>query len=79
MKLIGGKTVSGLIILLAGGTGFSYVHSIASAIAQSGVNRPVQLYWGLRNQQALYAEAELTQLASGQSSLPITTGGTGTG
>lgn len=49
------------IILLAGGTGFSYVHSIASAIAQSGVDRPVQLYWGLRNQQALYAEAELTQ------------------
>jgi aquacobalamin reductase/NAD(P)H-flavin reductase len=47
------------IILLAGGTGFSYVHSIASAIAQSSVNRPVQLYWGLRNQQALYAEAEL--------------------
>ncbi len=47
------------IILLAGGTGFSYVHSIASAIAQSGVDRPVQLYWGLRNQQALYAEAEL--------------------
>jgi aquacobalamin reductase/NAD(P)H-flavin reductase len=47
------------IILLAGGTGFSYVHSIASAIAQSGVNRQVQLYWGLRNQQALYAEAEL--------------------
>jgi aquacobalamin reductase/NAD(P)H-flavin reductase len=49
------------IILLAGGTGFSYVHSIASAIAQSGLDRPVQLYWGLRNQQALYAEAELTQ------------------
>jgi aquacobalamin reductase/NAD(P)H-flavin reductase len=47
------------IILLAGGTGFSYVHSIASAIAQSGVDRPVQLYWGLRNQQALYADAEL--------------------
>lgn len=52
------------IILLAGGTGFSYVHSIASAIAQSGVDRPVQLYWGLRNQQALYAEAELNQWQS---------------
>ncbi len=48
------------IILVAGGTGFSYVHSIASAIANADVKRPVQLYWGLRNQQASYAELELT-------------------
>jgi len=47
------------IILVAGGTGFSYVHSIASAIANAGVKRPVQLYWGLRHPQAGYAEAEL--------------------
>jgi len=47
------------IILLAGGTGFSYIHSIASAIAKAGVKRPVQLYWGLRHPQAAYAEAEL--------------------
>ncbi|MBU1438750.1 MAG: NAD(P)H-flavin reductase [Gammaproteobacteria bacterium] len=47
------------IILLAGGTGFSYVHSIASAIANADVKRPVQLYWGLRHPQAGYAEAEL--------------------
>lgn len=47
------------IILLAGGTGFSYVHSIASAIAKANLNRPVQLYWGLRNEQALYAADEL--------------------
>ena len=47
------------IILLAGGTGFSYIHSIASAIAKAGVKRPVQLYWGLRHPQAAYAQAEL--------------------
>ena len=47
------------IILVAGGTGFSYVHSIASAIANTGIKRPVQLYWGLRHPQAGYAEAEL--------------------
>jgi len=47
------------IILVAGGTGFSYVHSIASAIANADVKRPVQLYWGLRHLQAGYAEAEL--------------------
>ena len=49
------------IILLAGGTGFSYVNSIAMAIAKAGVQQPVYLYWGLRHPQAHYAKTELAQ------------------
>lgn len=52
------------ILLLAGGTGFSYVYSIAQAIAASGIKRPVFLYWGLRHEEALYHVAELQQWAS---------------
>ncbi|MBY0418441.1 MAG: NAD(P)H-flavin reductase [Pararheinheimera sp.] len=52
------------ILLLAGGTGFSYVYSIAQAIAAAGVKRPVFLYWGVRHEEALYHMPELQQWAS---------------
>ena len=52
------------ILLLAGGTGFSYVYSIAQAIAAAGVKRPVFLYWGVRHEESLYHMAELQQWAS---------------
>lgn len=55
------------IVLLAGGTGFSYVYSIAQALQQQNVNRPVFLYWGVRQQEALYLLPELQQWASSQS------------
>lgn len=55
------------IILLAGGTGFSYVHSIAMAIAAAQQDKPVFLYWGVRQQDALYYQAELTQWAASNS------------
>lgn len=52
------------IILLAGGTGFSYVYSIAQAIAAAGVKRPVFLYWGVRDESALYHQDELAAWAA---------------
>jgi NAD(P)H-flavin reductase len=52
------------ILLLAGGTGFSYVYSIAQAIAAAGVNKAVFLYWGVRHEEALYHMAELQQWAA---------------
>ncbi|GHG75883.1 NAD(P)H-flavin reductase [Alishewanella longhuensis] len=52
------------VILLAGGTGFSYVYSIAMAIEAAKQNKPVFLYWGVRNEQALYYQAELEQWAA---------------
>jgi aquacobalamin reductase/NAD(P)H-flavin reductase len=47
------------VLLLAGGTGFSYVASIAKALVQQAPNRSVLLYWGLRQEAAIYYQAEL--------------------
>lgn len=52
------------IILLAGGTGFSYVYAIAQALSTAATNQPVFLYWGVRQEDALYYQAELAQWAS---------------
>lgn len=51
------------IILLAGGTGFSYVYSIARTIANLQLNRPVFVYWGVRQQDALYYAEQMQQWA----------------
>ncbi len=42
------------VILLAGGTGFSYIYSIAQTIAAANIDRPVFIYWGVREPGALY-------------------------
>lgn len=47
------------VLLVAGGTGFSYAWSIAQAIALTQPKRHVQLYWGLRQPSAAYHTAEL--------------------
>ncbi|CCQ11396.1 NAD(P)H-flavin reductase [Pseudoalteromonas luteoviolacea B = ATCC 29581] len=47
------------IVLLAGGTGFSYVKSIAEQLEESGFDQPVLLYWGVKVESALYAKAEM--------------------
>lgn len=46
-------------ILLAGGTGFSYVKSIADHLAEIGYDQPVFLYWGVKVESALYAKEEM--------------------
>lgn len=52
------------IILVAGGTGFSYVKSIAEHIAQQKIKRPVFLYWGAKQADALYASKEMQAWAN---------------
>ncbi|MCC5826761.1 NAD(P)H-flavin reductase [Alkalimonas sp.] len=52
------------VLLLAGGTGFSYVYSIAKALQQQPQNRPVFLYWGVRQQSSLYLLDALQQWAN---------------
>ena len=52
------------LILVAGGTGFSYVYSIAQSIAATKVDRPVFVYWGVREQAALYHNATMQQWAA---------------
>ncbi|WP_404341528.1 NAD(P)H-flavin reductase [Pseudoalteromonas mariniglutinosa] len=51
------------IILLAGGTGFSYAKSMADHLAEIDCQRPVLFYWGVREQSALYAYDEMTEWA----------------
>lgn len=47
------------IILLAGGTGFSYAKSMADHLSEIGCDRPVLFYWGVREESALYAHTEM--------------------
>ena len=51
------------ISLLAGGTGFSYIYSIARTIAQANIDRPVFVYWGVREETALYHNEVMQQWA----------------
>jgi aquacobalamin reductase/NAD(P)H-flavin reductase len=50
------------IVLLAGGTGFSYTLSILQQLLSQSLETSVQLYWGTRTKQDMYAFDELTDL-----------------
>ena len=50
-------------ILLAGGTGFSYVCSILQQMLSKPLQAPVTLYWGTRTINDMYAFKELNTLA----------------
>ena len=50
------------LLLLAGGTGFSYIKSMFEHLAQTKTNRPVIVYWGLRASEACYELAETKAL-----------------
>lgn len=58
------------IILLAGGTGFSYIKSILLDLVHRKVQQPVFVYWGLREPSACYqleqTQALVDQLKCGQ-------------
>ena len=58
------------IILLAGGTGFSYIKSILVDLVSRKAQQPVLIYWGLRDPSACYqideTQALVDQLAHGQ-------------
>lgn len=50
------------VMLIAGGTGFSYVRSILDHCIAQGINRPVYLYWGAKDSCQLYAQDEMVQI-----------------
>jgi aquacobalamin reductase/NAD(P)H-flavin reductase len=52
------------IIMLAGGTGFSYVKSMADHLIEIGCDRPVFFYWGVKDISALYALKEMQNWAN---------------
>ncbi|KHD24118.1 FMN reductase [Vibrio caribbeanicus] len=50
------------ILLIAGGTGFSYVRSILDHCVAQSLNNQIHLYWGGRDDCQLYAKEELEQI-----------------
>jgi aquacobalamin reductase/NAD(P)H-flavin reductase len=50
------------LLLIAGGTGFSYVRSILDHCLSQSVKRKIYLYWGAKDRHQLYAIDELYQI-----------------
>lgn len=55
------------LLLVAGGTGFSYTWSILQAHLASDSKQPVTLFWGARKASDLYMHEELRKLAASDS------------
>lgn len=55
------------LLLLAGGTGFSYIKSMFEYLAEQKSQRHIMVYWGLREQNAVY---ELEKTAETIAKLP---------
>lgn len=51
------------LLLIAGGTGFSYVRSMLDHCLAQGISLPIFLYWGGRDISQLYANEEMETLA----------------
>jgi len=49
------------LLLVAGGTGFSYIKSIFEHLVNTQSQRPVTVYWGLREPQACYEIEKTTK------------------
>ncbi|MFP1746836.1 NAD(P)H-flavin reductase [Lonsdalea quercina] len=59
------------LILVAGGTGFSYVRSILLTVLAHQPQRPVSIYWGGREPQHLYDLSALESLAEQHPNLQV--------
>lgn len=46
------------LLLMAGGTGFSYIKSMFEYLAEQGSTRDITVYWGVREESACYELAE---------------------
>lgn len=51
------------LLLIAGGTGFSYVRSILDHCISQKKSQPIYLYWGAKDSSQLYAMQELKEIA----------------
>jgi CDP-4-dehydro-6-deoxyglucose reductase len=51
------------MLLIGGGTGIAPLLSILRHLIENGIERELQLYWGVRSEQDLYAHATLEQLS----------------
>lgn len=57
------------LLLIAGGTGFSYVRSILDHCVAQNKQNSIYLYWGARDRSQLYAKAELKEIAANHSNV----------
>jgi CDP-4-dehydro-6-deoxyglucose reductase, E3 len=57
------------MLLIGGGTGIAPLLSILRHLIENGIERELQLYWGVRREQDLYARATLEQLSRRAASL----------
>lgn len=52
---------AGPVIAIAGGTGLAPIRSIVATMLDKGLRRPIHLYFGVRGERDVYAEAELRE------------------
>jgi CDP-4-dehydro-6-deoxyglucose reductase len=52
------------MLLLGGGTGLAPLLAILRHVIENGLERDLRLYWGVRGEQDLYADAQLRELAA---------------
>ncbi|OEF27209.1 NAD(P)H-flavin reductase [Vibrio rumoiensis] len=57
------------LLLIAGGTGFSYVRSILDHCISQNITNPIYLYWGAKDSSQLYAMQELNEIAIAHSNV----------
>lgn len=57
------------LLLIAGGTGFSYVRSILDHCISQNMSQPIYLYWGAKDSSQLYAMQEMDELAKERSNI----------
>ena len=51
------------ILMVGGGTGLAPLKSIMRHLIETGIDRAITLYWGVRSERDLYAQDELERLA----------------
>ncbi|PQJ84923.1 flavin mononucleotide reductase LuxG [Aliivibrio sifiae] len=51
------------LLLIAGGTGLSYINSILKNCLNRRFTQPIYVYWGVKNSEFLYIDEELKQLS----------------
>ncbi len=57
------RPASDALLLIGGGTGLAPLKSILRHVVENGLQRRIDLYWGVRSERDLYAHDELEDLA----------------
>lgn len=63
---------SGPLLMVAGGTGFAPLKSMLRHVLETGIRRPIHLYWGARHAHDLYEESLVLEWARRHPQLTFT-------